>query len=244
MDWHKRYVQQATWTNDLRNYLFKRAGLETAERLLEVGCGTGAILTGLNTAAVVHGLDLQPASLAEAHLHTPHSILACGDAMRLPFANGNFDITLCHFLLLWVHDPLQALREMRRVTRSGGSILALAEPDYTGRVDEPASLAALGRWQAQSLQRQGANPSLGKDLAQLFQQAHIRLIETGRLGMDTGHPVKSADQELEWAVLEADLAGSVPAEEIQHLKKIDENAWMHGERVLYVPTYWAFGVIS
>jgi len=41
MDWHKRYVQQAGWTSELRNYLFKRAGLSGARRVLEVGCGSG-----------------------------------------------------------------------------------------------------------------------------------------------------------------------------------------------------------
>ena len=57
MEWHKRFVQQAAWTRELRLYLFKRAGMPVARRVLEVGCGTGAILSGLTTRAVVHGLD-------------------------------------------------------------------------------------------------------------------------------------------------------------------------------------------
>ena len=47
--------------------------------------------------------------------------------------------------------------------------------------------------------------------------------------------------ELEWAVLEADLAGMVPAAEITRLKQLDEVAWQRGERVLHVPTYWMMG---
>jgi hypothetical protein len=46
---------------------------------------------------------------------------------------------------------------------------------------------------------------------------------------------------MEWAVLEADLAGRVPAEEFQRLKNLDEKAWERGERLLNVPTHWAFG---
>jgi len=57
MEWHKRFVQQAGWTGELRRYLFKRTGLQFARRVLEVGCGTGAILAGLETGAAVHGLD-------------------------------------------------------------------------------------------------------------------------------------------------------------------------------------------
>jgi len=44
-------------------------------------------------------------------------------------------------------------------------------------------------------------------------------------------------------VLEADLAGVAPAEEVQKMRKLDENAWKRGERVLYVPTYFAHGVV-
>lgn len=241
MEWHKRFVQQATWTSELRRYLFKRAGMQAAGRVLEVGCGTGAILTGLSAGAAIHGLDREPARLAEARRYAPQATLACGNALWLPYASGVFEITFCHYLLLWVPDPLQALREMKRVTRPGGSILALAEPDYSGRVDKPDELAALGRWQAESLLRQGADPGLGSHLAELFRLAGIRPVETGSLQREGKRPAGPAERELEWAVLEADLAGMVPAKEIQRLRRLDEAAWQRGERVLYVPTYWMLG---
>ena len=241
MEWHSRFVQQAAWTSELRGYLFKRTGMQAARRVLEVGCGSGAILSDLSTAAAVHGLDRDAMRLAEAHRHAPLAKLVCGNALWLPYASGVFDITFCHFLLLWVGDPLQALREMKRVTRPGGSILALAEPDYLARVDKPEALAALGRWQAESLRRQGADPGLGSRLPELFRQAGIRPVETGSLHRDEEHLPGRAERELEWAVMEADLAGLFPAEEIQRLKQLDEAAWQRGERVLHVPTYWIMG---
>ena len=88
-----------------------------------------------------------------------------------------FDITFCHFLLLWVQHPLQALSEMQRVTRPGGFVLALAEPDYDHRLDTPASLTLLGRWQAESLRRQGADPGIGARLADLFRQTGLQIVE-------------------------------------------------------------------
>jgi len=244
MEWHKRFIQQATWTKAVRTYLFKHAGLETARRVLEVGCGTGALLSDLDTPAAIYGLDLQPARLVEARRNAPKASLACGDALLLPYASGIFDITFCHFLLLWVHDPLRALCEMKRLTRSGGSILALAEPDYSRRVDRPDELAALGRWQTESLQQQGADPGLGGRLAELFQQAGIPLIEMGSLRADGKLPPSPAEWEMEWAVLEADLQGLVPLLELQHLKRLDEQAWQRGGRVLHVPTYFAWGQLS
>jgi len=250
MDWHRRFLQQAGWTHDLRAYLFERAGLQKARLVLEVGCGTGAILSDLAFAGELHGLDLDAARLTEAHVHAPRAALACGDALALPYCNNVFDITFCHYLLLWVHDPIQALEEMKRVTRQGGAVMAMAEPDYTRRVDGPEALIPLGCWQAEALRQQGADPGLGSRLADLFHQAGIRIMETGTLqaGMETrkgkgqhSSRLTPAERELEWLVLEADLAGQVPAEELSRLKTLDEQAWQRGERVLHVPTYFAWG---
>jgi SAM-dependent methyltransferase len=239
MDWHSRFLQQAAWTHALRTYLFAQAGLTSAHRLLEVGCGTGALLIDLPAHPAVHGLDILPARLAEAHLHAPRAALACGDALRLPYPTAAFDITFCHFLLLWVQHPLQALSEMQRVTRPGGFVLALAEPDYDHRLDTPASLTPLGRWQAESLRRQGADPGIGARLADLFRQTGLQIVETGRLQADDTPALSPLQRELEWAVLEADLAGILPQQELAHLKRLDQAAWEAGQRKLHVPTYFA-----
>jgi len=242
MNWHQRYLQQAGWTRELRNYLFKKAGLKSAERVIEVGCGTGAVLADLSTSATLHGLDLDRAALTECKVHAPGAILTQGDAHFLPFPDESFDLAYCHFLLLWVVNPLQAVSELKRVTRRGGSILALAEPDYTARVDQPAELAPLGQWQTESLERQGADPSFGGQLAETFHKAGINLIETGPI-QGLGKMRSPREWEQEWDVIEADLAGMVPAEEIQRMKILDEKAWEHGARTLHIPTFFAWGKI-
>ncbi|MBP6207838.1 MAG: methyltransferase domain-containing protein [Anaerolineales bacterium] len=235
MNWHTRYLQQAAWTRDLRAYVFEQAGMNSARRVLEVGCGTGAILREIPCA--VHGLDLEPASLAECRIHAPGASLLCGDAHHLPYPDQSFDIVYCHFLLLWVRDPLQVVREMARV---GRCVLALAEPDYILRVDEPSALKPLGEWQTESLRRQGADPSFGSMLAETFFQAGIKLMETGPI--QGGLVMRSAEErENEWAVIESDLAGIAPEGEIQKMKVLDEDAFKAGRRALHVPTYFAWG---
>jgi ubiquinone/menaquinone biosynthesis C-methylase UbiE len=237
MNWHKRYLQQAAWTRDLRNYLFEKAGLKTARRVLEVGCGTGAILAELATPASRFGLDLEPASLTQCRVHAESALLTCSDAHSLPYPDQSFDIVYCHFLLLWVKDPLQVVHEMARV---GKVVLALAEPDYSQRVDEPAALKSLGKWQAEALHRQGADPSFGAMLAETFFQAGIQIEETGPI--QSPRERRSAGEwENEWDVIESDLAGFVPAGEIQKMKVLDESARRQGNRILHVPTYFAWG---
>jgi ubiquinone/menaquinone biosynthesis C-methylase UbiE len=240
MNWHERYTQQARWTRDLRAYLFDKAGLNAARRVLEVGCGTGAILSSMKTPASLHGLDLARAALAETRIHAPGASLVHADALSLPYADFAFDITFCHFLLLWVRDPLQAAREMARATRPGGHVLALAEPDYSARVDKPESLAPLGKWQAEALRGQGADPSFGARLADTFARAGIEVVETGTI-QQSRNEASHGEWEKEWAVLEADLAASVSGEEIHKMKLLDEEARARGERVLHVPTYFVWG---
>jgi len=242
MDWHSRYTQQATWTRDLRAYLFEKAGLDRARRVLEVGCGTGAILHDLNTPASLHGVDIDSAALTECRIHVPHVTLTRGNGLFLPFPDQTFDIVYCHYFLLWVHNPLQAVHEMKRVTRGQGHILALAEPDYSHRIDKPDELIPLGRWQTDSLIKQGADPGFGSRLAETFFQAGVQIHETGTIQGISNEP-SSEERGMEWAVLESDLAGSVSNAEILKMKRLDEQAWTRGERVLHVPTYFAWGQI-
>lgn len=242
-EWHAWFSVQADWTQPTRTWLYQQTNLDRARAVLEVGCGTGVIageLAHLSSARVV-GLDLNTNMLAFAYQQGKGVNCVLGDAHTLPFPDNSFDVVVCHYLLLWLTDPAQGVREMARVVRSTGHVLAYAEPDYGGRVDHPPEMAPLGRLQAEALRRQGADPELGRRLGELFVAAGLQAtvgVMAGRWNLP-GSPDDGF--EAEWAMRERDLIGLVPPEELHQLRIVDRQALTDGHRILFVPTFYALG---
>jgi hypothetical protein len=131
---------------------------------------------------------------------------------------------------------------MARVTRRDGYVLALAEPDYGGRIDFPVELAQIGLWQTQALSEQGANPCLGRELRSLFFEAGLQDIEVGVLGGQWVKDQITEEFDLEWEVIKSDLYNKREfAEAADKLKDIDLSSRENHQRVLYVPTFYALG---
>ncbi|MCE5206744.1 MAG: class I SAM-dependent methyltransferase [Chloroflexi bacterium] len=244
--WHARFLQQAGWTRQVRDYLAVELGLANDARILEVGCGTGVITAELGKygPTQVCGLDISPAFLRKATDCDKQTFFTCADAFRLPYRKRVFTHCVCHFLLLWLAQPLPALKEMIRVTQSGGSIILFAEPDYSARIDYPESLKKLGVLQAQSLASQGADPNIGRSLAHLLVQAGCVDVHSGLMGGQWGSQTGSGFIRSEQDILRADLSGRIPDDELERLLSFDRQAWKDGIRILYVPTFYAWGRVA
>lgn len=244
--WHARFTQQAGWTAGLRAYIYNIIGAAQAAAILDAGCGTGALLPELGSTAplaALTGVDILPDRLAVARSIHPGAHFVCGDLSSLPFKSGLFDIALTHFVLLWLENPLAALFELSRTVHPGGWVCALAEPDFGGRIDHPPELAKLGWFQSEALRRQGADPNMGRKISGLFHQAGLKNIRSGLLGGEWSNPPASQAWNSEWAVLESDLAGQMPPQELHSLRRRDSEAWQNGERILFVPTFYAIGQV-
>jgi SAM-dependent methyltransferase len=244
--WHKRYQQQAKWTENLRNYLYTRVGIHNLKDILDVGCGTGVILGELSqlTSASIFGLDISHNPLRMAHETNSSFLLSIGDAHQLPFSDNSFDCCLCHFLLLWVNDPNYVTSEMVRVTRRGGLVMALAEPDYGGRIDFPPQLTQVGQWQIEALKKQGANPNIGRELGAIFSVAGLHNIEVGVLGGQWGENFQKSDFDLELEVIKSDLNSINKYDnQISELITLDEISRKNKQRILFVPTFYAVGEV-
>jgi SAM-dependent methyltransferase len=119
----------------------ERAGVGTGARaLLDVGCGAGTnleLLAERFPGARAHGIDVERAPLrfCRADRGLP---VAQADAERLPFAAGAFDLVAALDALEHLADDAAALREIHRVLRPGGALVATvpAFPWLWGSVDD------------------------------------------------------------------------------------------------------------
>jgi SAM-dependent methyltransferase len=92
--------------------------------LLDVGCGSGAVLRiAADRGADVTGLDASPAQAELARRRVPGSRVEVGDIQFLPFGDASFDIVTGFNSFQYAADPRAALHEARRVLRDGGRVL-------------------------------------------------------------------------------------------------------------------------
>ena len=112
--------------------IFSDAGVPQDARILEVGCGTGLTLQYLSQMSSGYrllGMDLSEVMLKQAEekaarlSNRPRLVL--GDAGRLPYEDGAFDVTLStRFIHQFTHEDKKRLwQEFRRVTRKDGIVV-------------------------------------------------------------------------------------------------------------------------
>ena len=242
-DWHDRYLLQARWTRNLRRFIFDSLKASPGQSLLEVGSGTGALFPDF----LSHGLKAQGVDIEldrcefsrEALSETPFT---CADGQTLPFKSQSFDFTVCHYFFMWLKNPHAVLCEMKRVTKSGGYVVAFAEPDYKSRIDYPALLEKIGVMQNHSLEFQGVNLSIGRRLGWMFRECGLSNIRLGLLACEWRNP--SADTfESEWDVVAYDLGGMAPIDKILEMKQEALQSWLKGEATIFIPTFYAFAKV-
>jgi SAM-dependent methyltransferase len=238
-EWNAQFTRQAGWTVGTRNHLYRRANLLRADRVLDVGSGTGVVTEDLaaRTRGHVIGLDLDPVMVDFARRRDDRIDYRVGDAHELPFHDGWFDVVACHFLLMWCRDAARAAQEMVRVTRPGGVVLVCAEPDYGGRIDHPD--LPLRTWQCDALRREGADPWLGRKLRALFALPGVRHADTGVMSGLWDAPLLRAEFDAEWNLWERSLAALVAPDDLASVKAADLVAIEQGERLAYLPVFYA-----
>jgi ubiquinone/menaquinone biosynthesis C-methylase UbiE len=115
------------WSQPLAAGFADLAGVRGGQRVLDVGCGPGAlteVLVARLGAAAVAAIDPSPSFVAAAQERFPEADVQSGAAEQLPFADGAFDAALAQLVVHFMADPVRGLAEMARVTRPGGLVAA------------------------------------------------------------------------------------------------------------------------
>jgi len=131
-------VNPLVWNEEMRDEAIASLALDGDEVVLDVGCGTGfATEALLEAAGEVHGLDQSVHQLEQAWAklgkHDPVRYVR-GDAERLPYADDSFDVVWSSGSIEYWPNPVDALAELRRVTRPGGQVLVVGPDDPTNTV--------------------------------------------------------------------------------------------------------------
>lgn len=110
------------------------ARVSAGQQALDVGCGPGALtaqlVQRLGPAAVV-AVDPSDPFVAATRQRFPQVDVRPGVAEDLPFPDDMFDVALAQLVVHFMEDPVTGVREMARVTRTGGTV-ALCVWDHAG----------------------------------------------------------------------------------------------------------------
>lgn len=149
------------------------ARLAPGDRVLDVACGTGAVaqeaIGRIGPGGSVVGLDQSEDMLAVARRKMPSLDWRQGRAEALPFEDNAFEAVLCQFGLMFFDDRVGALREMRRVLRPGGRIVAAV----WDRLEHTPGYAALT-----ALVERHLGPEAGKPVRDSFALGDIDLVRS------------------------------------------------------------------
>lgn len=179
---HHESVLRSHNVRDIANSAaYLRPHLTAQTRLLDVGAGPGSITVDF-AGAVAHvtatEIDESALSLSRelaAQRGLDNLSFSVEDVHALSFADDTFDVVHAHQVLQHVADPVQALREMRRVTVPGG-LVAARDADYAGFLWFPV-LPELDRWldlYRRAARANGGEPDAGRRLLAWARAAGFR----------------------------------------------------------------------
>jgi ubiquinone/menaquinone biosynthesis C-methylase UbiE len=176
--------QRLAETSDLyrrRLAVLEALAPQPGERVLEVGCGAGALLPAIRAAVGasgrVVGIDISEDQIAAARqrcVAQPEIEIAALDVRGLPYKAGAFDAFVAIQVIEYLDDPAEALAELRRVVTDRGRAVILAtnwDTVFWNTVDEELTRKVQLAWR-----RHAPYPNLPADLPPLLGQAGFQVV--------------------------------------------------------------------
>ncbi|HEY6499451.1 MAG TPA: methyltransferase domain-containing protein [Streptosporangiaceae bacterium] len=160
------------------------AGAGPGQRVLDVGCGPGALTAELVRRAgaeAISGVEPSRSFAAAVRARLPGTDIHVGQAEDLPFSAGTFNAALAQLVVHFMADPVQGLREMRRVTRPGGTVAACVWDHAGDRGPLSAFWTAVRAADPGAADESGLAGARQGDLARLFGEAGLTAIAASTL---------------------------------------------------------------
>ena len=183
---YRRYLESKPWINQLYTSFLN---IKPGQKIVDIGCGPGDFTRQLarlsNKKATILGIDSNEKSIQAATTDTKKARLSqcvsyeLGDVYKIPLEDGYADLTCCRTLLMHLTEPLKAVKEMARVTRTGGSVVALEGGKmgafYDPNDEEYSMLAerAYETWVNGIRKLEGKEFKIGEKLPGIFRKAGL-----------------------------------------------------------------------
>jgi SAM-dependent methyltransferase len=167
------------------------ASVAAPQRVLDVGCGPGALTAelverlGADAAAAVDPSEPFVAAARERH---PGVDVRQAAAEQLPFEDGEFDAALAQLVVHFMADPVKGLREMARVTRDGGVVAACVWDHAGGGGPLSVFWAAAHELDPDVIDESKLPGAREGHLAELFEAAGLAEVEATALSVELEHP--------------------------------------------------------
>jgi len=166
------------------------AAVSEGQRVVDVGCGPGALTAELIRRvgpAAVSAVDPSESFVAAAQERHPAVAVRRAAAEELPFADQEFDAALAQLVVHFMADPVVGLREMSRVTRRGGVVAACVWDHEGGTGPLGAFWTAVHQLDLDVDDESGLAGARAGHLAQLFHDAGLQEVEDSTLSVSVEH---------------------------------------------------------
>ena len=167
------------------------AGVHAGQRVLDVGCGPGALTAELVArvgADSVSAVDPSESFVAAARERYPEVSVQQSSAEQLPFPDGEFDAVLAQLVVHFMSDPVAGVTEMRRVTRQDGVVAACVWDHEGGQGPLSPVWEAAHKLDPEVQDESRLTGSRQGDLTRVFNSAGLREIEETALSVSVEHP--------------------------------------------------------
>ena len=169
----------------------RAADVQPGQRALDVGCGPGALTAKLVErlgADAVTAIDPSPPFVAAIKERLPGVDAHLGTAEHLPYSDGQFDCALAQLVVHFMADPVVGLREMGRVTRSGGVVAACVWDHAGGQGPLSTFWRAAHDLDVSAPDESSLAGARGGHLTEIMTAAGLREISEDTLAVEVKHP--------------------------------------------------------